>query len=218
MSEILTTYETNYRKNEEKINDNFKQLTLSFGIETNIDKIKILQNIELLISEQEKIIKLLECETSSLVNQEDYEAFSNKMLSYKQNLKINKNTYQEMEDKINSKEEVIIGNNEQNLSKGLLKNEQTNYLGNLKLQEAKRILANTEDMGNKIIVNMDEQSNTMKNLNSKVKTMNGELDESNTILNKMKSRIKKNKKIVIYLSIILFITLVIILAYKYFKK
>ena len=218
MSEILTTYEKNYRKNEEKINDNFKQLTLSFGIETNIDKIKILQNIELLISEQEKIIKLLECETSSLVNQENYEAFSNKMLSYKQNLKINKNTYQEMEDKINSKEEVIIGNNEQNLSKGLLKNEQTNYLGNLKLQEAKRILANTEDMGNKIIVNMDEQSNTMKNLNSKVKTMNGELDESNTILNKMKSRIKKNKKIVIYLSIILFITLVIILAYKYFKK
>ena len=217
MSEILTTYEVNYRKNEEKINDNFKKLTLSLGIESDIDKTKILQNIELLISEQEKIIKLLECETSSLVNQEDYEAFNNKMTSYKQNLKINKNSYQEMEDKINSKD-TLYGNNEQNLSNGLLKNEQSNYLGNLKLQEAKRILANTEDMGNKIIVNMDEQSNTMKNLNSKVKTMNGELDESNTILNKMKSRIKKNKKIVIYLSIILFITLVIILAYKYFKK
>ena len=217
MSEILTTYEVNYRKNEEKINDNFKKLTLSLGIESDIDKNKILQNIELLISEQEKIIKLLECETSSLVNQEDYEAFNNKMTSYKQNLKINKNSYQEMEDKINSKD-TLYGNNEQNLSNGLLKNEQSNYLGNLKLQEAKRILANTEDMGNKIIVNMDEQSNTMKNLNSKVKTMNGELDESNTILNKMKSRIKKNKKIVIYLSIILFITLVIILAYKYFKK
>ena len=217
MSEILTTYETNYRKNEEKINDNFKQLTLSFGIETNIDKIKILQNIELLISEQEKIIKLLECETSSLVNQENYEAFSNKMLSYKQNLKINKNTYQEMEDKINSKDS-LLGNNEQNLSNGLLKNEQSNYLGNLKLQEAKRILANTEDMGNKIIVNMDEQSNTMKNLNSKVKNMNGELDESNSILNIMKSRMKRNKKIIIYISIILFITLATILVYKFFKK
>ena len=217
MSEILTTYEKNYRKNEEKINDNFKQLTLSFGIETNIDKIKILQNIELLISEQEKIIKLLECETSSLVNQENYEAFSNKMLSYKQNLKINKNTYQEMEDKINSKDS-LLGNNEQNLSNGLLKNEQSNYLGNLKLQEAKRILANTEDMGNKIIVNMDEQSNTMKNLNSKVKNMNGELDESNSILNIMKSRMKRNKKIIIYLSIILFITLAMILVYNFFKK
>ena len=217
MSEILTTYEKNYRKNEEKINDNFKQLTLSFGIETNIDKIKILQNIELLISEQEKIIKLLECETSSLVNQENYEAFSNKMLSYKQNLKINKNTYQEMEDKINSKDS-LLGNNEQNLSNGLLKNEQSNYLGNLKLQEAKRILANTEDIGNKIIVNMDEQSNTMKNLNSKVKNMNGELDESNSILNIMKSRMKRNKKIIIYLSIILFITLAMILVYKFFKK
>ena len=217
MSEILTTYEVNYRKNEEKINDNFKKLTLSLGIESDIDKTKILQNIELLISEQEKIIKLLECETSSLVNQEDYEAFNNKMTSYKQNLKINKNSYQEMEDKINSKD-TLYGNNEQNLSNGLLKNEQSNYLGNLKLQEAKRILANTEDMGNKIIVNMDEQSNTMKNLNSKVKNMNGELDEFNTILNKMKSRMKRNKKIIIYLSLILFITLVMIFLYKFFKK
>ena len=122
-----------------------------------------------------------------------------------------------MEDKINSKD-TLYGNNEQNLSNGLLKNEQSNYLGNLKLQEAKRILANTEDMGNKIIVHMDEQSNTMKNLNSKVKNMNGELDESNTILNKMKSRMKRNKKIIIYLSLILFITLVMIFLYKFFKK
>ena len=213
MSEILTTYENSFRKNEEKINSNYNQLNLSFGIESNIDKIKLLQEIESLINDQENIIKQMEYEISSLLNQEDYDAFSNKMISYKQNLKINKNTYQEMEDKINK--EILIGNNEQNLSKGLLKNEQTNYIGSLKLQEAKRILANTEDMGNKIVVNMDDQTNTMKNLNTKVKNMNGELDESNTILNKMKARMKKNKKIIIYLSIILFITLIIILGYKY---
>ena len=213
MSEILTTYENSFRKNEEKINSNYNQLNLSFGIESNIDKIKLLQEIESLINDQENIIKQMEYEISSLLNQEDYDSFSNKMISYKQNLKINKNTYQEMEDKINK--EILIGNSEQNLSKGLLKNEQTNYIGSLKLQEAKRILANTEDMGNKIVVNMDDQTNTMKNLNTKVKNMNGELDESNTILNKMKSRMKKNKKIIIYLSIILFITLIIILGYKY---
>ena len=215
MSEILETYEKSYKKNEEKINNIFKQLTLSLGIQTDINKNKLLEDIELLISEQDKLLKLMESFT--LVNQGNYEEFKNKIISYRQNLKINKNTFQEMEDKI-SKKDNLLGNNEQNLSKGLLKNEQTNYLGNLKLQEARRILANTEDMGNKIIVNMDEQINTMKNLNSKVKNMNGELDESNSILNKMKSRMKKNKKIIIYLSIILFITLVIILAYKYFKK
>ena len=159
----------------------------------------------------------MEFETSSLINQEDYDAFNNKMTSYKQNLKINKKSLQDMEDKINNKE-LITGNNEQNLSKGLLKNEQNNYLGNLKLQEARRVLANTEDMGNKIVVNMDEQSNTMKNLNTKVKGMNVELDESNTILNKMKSRMKKNKKIIIYLSLIFFITLILIFIYKFFKK
>ena len=218
MSENLLTYENSFRKNESKINNNFNQLTVSFGIESDINKQKLLKEVELLISEQEKILKLMENEISLLINQEDYEAFNSKMISYRQNVKINKNTYHEMEDKINSKEEVIIGNNDQNLSKGLLKNEQTNYLGNLKLHEARRVLANTEDMGNKILVNMDEQGKTMKNLNTKVKTMNGELDESNNILNKMKSRMRKNKKIIIFLSIFLFITLIIILAYKYFKK
>ena len=188
MSENLLTYENSFRKNESKINNNFNQLTVSFGIESDINKQKLLKEVELLISEQEKILKLMENEISLLINQEDYEAFNSKMISYRQNVKINKNTYHEMEDKINSKEEVIIGNNDQNLSKGLLKNEQTNYLGNLKLHEARRVLANTEDMGNKILVNMDEQGKTMKNLNTKVKTMNGELDESNNILNKMKSR------------------------------
>ena len=196
MSEILLTYEKSFRKNEERINSNFQKLTLSLGIESDVDKNKLLQEIELLIAEQEKILKQMEFETSSLINQEDYDAFNNKMTSYKQNLKINKKSLQDMEDKINNKE-LITGNNEQNLSKGLLKNEQNNYLGNLKLQEARRVLANTEDMGNKIVVNMDEQSNTMKNLNTKVKGMNVELDESNTILNKMKSRMKKNKKIII---------------------
>ena len=217
MSELLSTYEKSFRKNEEKINSNFKQLTLSLGIESDIDKKKLMNEIESLIGEQEKILKQMEFETSSLINQEDYEAFNNKMTSYRQNLRINKNTFHEMEDKINNKE-VITGNNEQNLSKGLLKNEQTNYLGNLKLQEARRVLANTEDMGNKIMVNMDEQSNTMKKLNTKVKTMNVELDESNNILNKMKSRVKKNKKIIVYLSIIFFVTLILVFTYKYFKK
>lgn len=217
MSEILLTYEKSFRKNEERINSNFQKLTLSLGIESDVDKNKLLQEIELLIAEQEKILKQMEFETSSLINQEDYDAFNNKMTSYKQNLKINKKSLQDMEDKINNKE-LITGNNEQNLSKGLLKNEQNNYLGNLKLQEARRVLANTEDMGNKIVVNMDEQSNTMKNLNTKVKGMNVELDESNTILNKMKSRMKKNKKIIIYLSLIFFITLILIFIYKFFKK
>ena len=215
MSEILETYETSYRKNEEKINNNFKKLNLSFGIESDIDKNKLLLEIEFLISEQEKVLKLME--SIPLENQEDHEEFNNKIISYRQNLKINKNTFCEMEDKINTKDELVV-NNEQNLSKGLLKNEHTNYLRNLKLKEAKRILASTEEMGNKIVINMDDQSNTMKNLNYKVKNMNGELDESNTILNQMKSRVKRNKKVIIYLSIILFITLAMILVYKYFKK
>ena len=50
MSVNLATYEKSFRKNEERINDSFKQITPSLGIESDIDKNKLLQEIGLLIS------------------------------------------------------------------------------------------------------------------------------------------------------------------------
>ncbi len=47
--------------------------------------------------------------------------------------------------------------------------------------------------------------------------MNSELDESNTILNKMKSRIKKNKNLIKYLGIFLALILCIVIIYKIMK-
>ena len=72
-------------------------------------------------------------------------------------------------------------------------------------------------MGNQIMVDMEKQTNVMKNTNNKLKGMNSELDESNNILNQMKSRLKKNKNIIKYLAIILFIILAIVCIYKFLK-
>ena len=112
----------------------------------------------------------------------------------------------------------MIVTDKNQLNGTLLKNEQLAYAGNQKLQEAKRVLAETEDVGNKIMVNMDEQTNVMKNTNNKLKGMNSELDESNSILNRMKSRIKKNKNLIKYLSILFAIILSIVIIYKILKN
>ena len=91
------------------------------------------------------------------------------------------------------------------------------YAGTQKIQQAKRALAEAEDMGNQIMVDMEKQTNVMKNTNYKLKGMNSELDESNNILNQMKSRLKKNKNIIKYLAIILFVILAIVCIYKFLK-
>ena len=64
---------------------------------------------------------------------------------------------------------------------------------------------------------MDHQTNVMKNTTYKLKGMNSELDESNNILNKMKARMQKNKNIIKYLAIILFVILAIVCIYKIMK-
>ena len=111
----------------------------------------------------------------------------------------------------------MIVTDKNQLNGTLLKNEQLAFAGNQKLQEAKRALAETEDVGNKIMMNMEEQSNVMKNTNNKLKGMNSELDESNTILNRMKSRVKKNKNLIKYLGIFLALILCIVIIYKIMK-
>ena len=217
MSNLLLEYEKSYKKIEEKINNNFNKLNLSLGVDSDIDKSKLLKEVELLILEQEKILKQMEFDTSIMLSTEDYEIFITKMKTYKKNLQFNKNSYVKLEEKISIKN-TLSNNTDQNISKGLLNNEQVNYISNLKLQEARRILSNTEDMGNKIVHNMDDQTKEMKNINIKVKDMNNDQDESNNILNIMKSRMKKNKRIIILLTIIFLIILIIVIGYKFVKK
>ena len=176
-----------------------------------------MEQIGNLIEEQKKTIKKIEFEISSLSKKEDHEGYNSKISSYKQSIEMNKTKYRELEEKINLKEASLIVTDKNQLNGNLLKNEQYAYAGNQKIQAAKRALAEAEDMGNKIMVNMDHQTNVMKNTTNKLKGMNSELDESNNILNKMKARMQKNKNIIKYLAIILFVILAIVCIYKIMK-
>ena len=220
MSDLLQFYEKDFRKSQDLINKNvdkiYDYLSSKTKKEYNINE--IMDQLENLIDSQQKTIKKIEIEVSSTVKREDIEGFNSKISSYKRSLELNKTKYRELEEKINLKEASMIVTDKNQLNGTLLKNEQLAYAGNQKLQEAKRVLAETEDVGNKIMVNMDEQTNVMKNTNNKLKGMNSELDESNSILNRMKSRIKKNKNLIKYLSILFAIILSIVIIYKILKN
>jgi len=219
MSDLLQFYEKDFRKSQDLINKNVEKiydyLSSKTKIEYNVSE--IMDQLENLIDSQQKTIKKIEIEVSSTVKTEDLDGFNSKISSYKRSLDLNKTKYRELEEKINLKEASMIVTDKNQLNGTLLKNEQLAFAGNQKLQQAKRALAETEDVGNKIMINMEEQSNVMKNTNNKLKGMNSELDESNSILNRMKSRIKKNKNIIKYLSIIFAIILCIVIIYKLLK-
>ena len=220
MSDLLQFYEKDFRKSQDLINKNVDKIYdyLSSKTKKEYNISEIMDQLENLIDSQQKTIKKIEIEVSSTVKKEDIEGYNSKISSYKRSLELNKTKYRELEEKINLKEASMIVTDKNQLNGTLLKNEQLAYAGNQKLQEAKRVLAETEEVGNKIMVNMDEQTNVMKNTNNKLKGMNSELDESNSILNRMKSRIKKNKNLIKYLSILFAIILSIVIIYKILKN
>ena len=219
MSDLLSIYEKDFRKNQDAINKKvekvYNYLSDKSSKENNANE--LMEQIANLIEEQRKTIKKIEFEISSLSKKEDHEGYNSKISSYKQSIEMNKTKYRELEEKINLKEASLIVTDKNQLNGNLLKNEQYAYAGNQKIQAAKRALAEAEDMGNKIMVNMDQQTNVMKNTTNKLKGMNSELDESNNILNKMKARMQKNKNIIKYLAIILFVILALVCIYKIMK-
>ena len=219
MSDLLQYYEKDFRKNQDMINKSIEKIYsyLSSPSKKDLNINETMEQMESLIDSQQKTIKKIEVEISSSVKSEDIEGFNSKISSYKQALESNKAKYRELEEKINLKEASLILSDSNQLNGTLLKNEQLAFEGNKKLQQAKRVLAETEDVGNKIMINMEEQTNVMKNTNNKLKGMNSELDESNNILNRMKSRLKKNKNIIKYLGIIFVIILSIVIIYKLLK-
>ena len=152
----------------------------------------------------------MEIEISSLMNKDYYKEFSVKLSSFKKNLDLNKKQLNELY----SKEELknISFMSESNLltekNSILLNQEKYRFQQNEKLQQVRRSLSSTEEMGSNIMVNMDNQTKSMKNVTGKLKKMGKNLKESNKILNKMKSRNKKNKKL-IYIFIMLFVLVLI---------
>ena len=208
MTELLNEYEKSFRKNNDAILNNFNKISLESSQDSLIDqknkvnKAFLLEESDKLIEEQKKILKQMEIEISSLMNKDYYKEFSVKLSSFKKNLDLNKKQLNELYSKEELKNSSFMSESNLLTEKNsiLLNQEKYRFQQNEKLQQVRRSLSSTEEMGSNIIVNMDNQIESMKNVTGKLKKMGKNLNESNKILNKMKSRNKKNKKLIyIYL-------------------
>ena len=225
MTELLITYEKSFQKNNDIITSNFNKIDsyLSSNKDSEREKTKInistiLDEIDKLIEEQQKILKQMEIEICSLINRDDYEEFSTKLSTFKKNLAMNKKKYNELylkeDSRNNSSDNILLTENSNNLMR------KENYLlqRNEKLQQVQRSLSSTESIGTNIIVNMDNQTKNMKNITGKIKHMGQDLQESNNILTKMKKRTKKNKYMIIFFIVAFILILAGIIGMKLYNK
>ena len=87
-----------------------------------------------------------------------------------------------------------------------------------KLQQATRSTMEMENMSGNILGDLNNHSNQMKSVSSKIGFINEDIDSSNSILNKMFSRQNRDKRIIIILGLILFLTFLGTLTYKIVNK
>ena len=222
MTDLLNTYEKSFKKNNDIIESNFNKIDSYFSPNINdsdrqkakINKSYLLDEIDRLIEAQQKILKQMEIEICSLINRNDYDEFSSKLSTFKKTVALNKKKYNELylkdESKNNSSENILLSETDSNFIRMFRRNE--------KLQQVKRSLSSTESIGTDIIVNMDNQTQNMKNITGKIKVMGKDLNDSNNILNKMKKRTKKNKYIIIFFVVAFILILLSIIGIKLYNK
>ena len=226
MTDLLNTYENSFRKNKDIIKTNFDKIDLSLSStegetesqRTKINKSYLLDEIDKLIEQQQKILKQIEIEICSLINRDDYEEYSSKLSSFKKDLALDKKKFNEIylkeESKSNSYDNILINENNDNI----FNKERYMLETNEKLQQVKRSLSSTESIGTNIIVNMDNHTKNMKNISGKLNKMKTDLTDSSNILQKMKNRAKRNKYLIIIFAIFLLLILFCFIGIKIYKK
>jgi len=87
-----------------------------------------------------------------------------------------------------------------------------------KMSQAIRVTTQIENMSGNILVNLDGQSNIMKNGVKKVGEINEELDMSKIYLTKMINKENSDKKIILFVGFFLFMIIFLVFIYRLYKK
>ena len=217
MTDLLKTYENTFRKYEDNIFNNFNKISITIksnpSLQSEINN--LLEQNEKLIKEQSKVLKQMDIELSSLKG-DVYEQFNVKLSSFKKTLDMNKKKLNKLTDKVDDKNDSFMTENNL-LDGGTSKKEESLFKHKQKLQEVQKVLNNTENIGNNIMVNMDDQTKGMKNVSGKLKNIGKDIDESSNVIGNMKLRKSNNKKIILMLVIILLIIIIGFIVYKILK-
>ena len=205
-SEILLMREKTIKKNIENI-----ETQLNNGEIGDINSLKdIIDYASHKISESEKELKLINIEiTTNNIKNNNFN-----VSECSQKLKELKKRLRKIEKKFN--------NNIDNIKDNIDQDDETaksiQYKSFKKLQIATRSTIEMEDMTGNILGNLNNQSNQMKGVTSKLGLMNSDIDSSSGILTKMIGRGNRDKKIIILFGLFLCICILALLIYKLINK
>ena len=205
-SEILIMREKTIKKNIENI-----EIQLNKGEICEINSLKdIIDYANHKITESEKELKLINIELTT--NNVKNNHFNPNECSQK--LKELKKRLRKLEKKFN--------NNIDNIKDNIEQDDETArsipYKSFKKLQLATRSTIEMENMTGNILGNLNNQTNQMKGVTSKLGYMNNDIDTSSGILTKMIGRENRDKKIIILFGLFLSLCIAGLLIYKLIDK
>ena len=200
-------YENEIRKNMEEINTLNSKAELSEGKELNI----VVSQIGDAISTAEKNIK-----DYNIYNVMNNNNDQTKTKEIQRKLTDSKKRWKKLKEKLkllkkNNKDSIEVID-EDDASQNI------KYNSFNKLQQATRSTIEMENMSGNILGDLNNQSNQMKNVSSKIGLINEDIDTSNSILGKMFSRQNRDKRIIIIFGLILIMAFLGTLTYKIVNK
>ena len=205
-SEILIMREKTIKKNIENI-----ETQLNKGEICEINSLKdIIDYANHKITESEKELKLINIELTT--NNVKNNHFNSNECSQK--LKELKKRLRKLEKKFNNNIDNIKDNIEQDDETA----KSIPYKSFKKLQLATRSTIEMENMTGNILGNLNNQTNQMKGVTSKLGFMNDDIDTSSGILTKMIGRENRDKRIIILFGLFLSLCIAGLLIYKLIDK
>ena len=200
-------YENEIRKNMEEINTLNSKAELSEGKELNT----IVSQMGDAISTAEKNIK--DYNIHNVMNNNNDQT---KTKEIQRKLTDSKKRWKKLKEKLkllkkNNKDSIEVID-EDDASQNI------KYNSFNKLQQATRSTIEMENMSGNILGDLNNQSNQMKNVSSKIGLINEDIETSNNILGKMFSRQNRDKRIIIIFGLILILAFLGTLTYKIVNK
>ena len=205
-SDILKMREKTIKKNLDNIENQ-----LNIGEISDYNKLKeIIQLVNHKITETEKEIKSynIEVTTNSVKNN----SFNVKDSSLK--LEKLRKQFKKLEKKLNKNSD----NNKDTMDQDDETAKSIPYNSFKKLHLATRTTIEMESMTGNILGDLNNQSNQMKGVTSKIGMMNEDLDSSTGVLMKMIGRGNRDKKIIILFGLLLSVIIIGLLIYKLVNK
>ena len=206
-------YEKELRKDFDKLDSLNSQAEISDNNELN----SIVEQMSEAITKVEKTVK----DYNIYINLNNLED-QNKTKDIQKKLSESKKKWKKLKEKL----KIIKKNNNKNQNNENSINDDGDddtshsikYNSFQKLQLATRSTIEMENMSGNILGDLNNQSNQMKNVSSKIGLINDDIDTSNSILGKMFRRQGRDKRIIIIFGLILFLIFLGTLTYKIINK